>query len=131
LLRNAGSGHDSTEAHRDAYFKKYEKKYKKALATPISDGVALQRRVRTLMNMQPTATYAWGVGYATRAEMAGKGEREDAVLSDMESIAKGRKDTLTTVDFGFESHFPAPLAAAAKRNVEDIGLVQAARRRGP
>jgi hypothetical protein len=125
-LKNADKGHDLTETHSKAFLDKYEKKYKKAFATPLDDSVALQRRVRTLMNMQPTATYAWGLGRATSAEMAGKGESTKVALEDMEAVSKRGSaafGSLTTVDFGFERHFPEPLRKAVHRNIEDLGAV--------
>lgn len=128
MLTSAPDGHDFTKKHSDDYFAKYEKKYNKALATDVSDDVAVKRRVRTLMNMQPTATYAWGLGRATHDEMAGKGESGAAALSDMAKVASNpgvdvKTLGLTTVDFGFESHFPEKLRQAAQRNIEDLGEI--------
>jgi hypothetical protein len=128
MLAKSPDGHDFTEKHRDDYFAKYEKKYDKALGTDVSDHAAVKRRVRTLMNMQPTATYAWGLGRATHDEMAGKGESGVAALSDMEQVATNpgvdvKTLGLTTVDFGFESHFPEKLRQAAQRNIEDLGEI--------
>jgi hypothetical protein len=125
-LKNADKGHDLTETHSKAFLDKYEKKYNKAFDTPLTDARDLKRRVRTLMNMQPTATYAWGVGSATKAEMVGKGESQKAALDDMEALSKRgdkAKGSLKTVDFGFESHFPEPLRKAVHRNVEDLGTI--------
>jgi hypothetical protein len=125
-LKNADKGHDLTETHSKAFLDKYEKKYDTAFKTSVTDAKDLKRRVRTLMNMQPTATYAWGLGVATKAEIVGKGESKTAALADMEALSKRgatAKASLTTVDFGFESHFPEPLRKAAHRNVEDLGAI--------